>query len=130
LAKKLLQDIRSDNRYVLWSFNALCKALHKRIKESKYLLGLGKCQSNDFDAQIADTTITMLQYILLTMRYCIENYESMQGLFSELTEEVIQERLDRRLWGLFIEILNIIESLLDGIDEDELMKKLFHNDKA
>jgi len=100
------------------------------FKESKQLLGLGKCQSNDFDAQIADTTITMLQHILLTMKYRIENYESMHGLFSELTEEVIQERLDRRLWGLFIEILNIVESLFDGIDEDELIKKIFHDDEA
>ena len=72
------------------------------FKESKQLLGLGRCQSNDFDAQIADATITMLQHILLTMRYRIEKYESMQGLFSELTEKVIQERLDRRLWGLFV----------------------------
>jgi hypothetical protein len=94
------------------------------------LLGLGRCQSNDFDAQIADATITMLQHILLTLRYRIENYESMQGLFSDLTEQIIQERLDRRLWGLFVETLNIIESLFDGIDEDELMKKLFHNDEA
>ena len=28
------------------------------FKEAKQLLGLGKCQSNDFDAQIADATIT------------------------------------------------------------------------
>jgi hypothetical protein len=27
------------------------------FKESKQLLGFGKCQSNDFDAQIADSTI-------------------------------------------------------------------------
>lgn len=100
------------------------------FRESKQLLGLGRCQSNDFDAQIADTTITMLQHILLTIRYRIENYESMQGLFSELTEKVIQERLDRRLWGLFVEILNIIESLFDGIDEDELIKRIFHDENA
>jgi len=48
----------------------------------------------------------MLQHILLTMRYRIENYESMQGLYSEIGEEAIQQRLDRLLWGLFIEILS------------------------
>ena len=94
------------------------------------MLGLGRCQSNDFDAQIADATITMFQHILLTMRYRIENYESMQGLFSEIGEAAIQQRLDRRLWGLFIEILNIIESLFDGIDEDELIKRIFNNETA
>ncbi|MCF8380864.1 MAG: transposase [Bacteroidales bacterium] len=30
------------------------------FKEAKQLLGLGRCQSTDFDAQIADTTITMI----------------------------------------------------------------------
>jgi hypothetical protein len=100
------------------------------FKESKQLLGLGRCQSNDFDAQIADATITMVQHILLTMRYRIENYESMQGLFSEITEAAIQQRLNRRLWGLFIEILNIIESISDGIDEDELIKRIFNDETA
>jgi len=100
------------------------------FKESKQLLGLGRCQSNDFDAQIAAATITMLQHILLTMKYRIENYESMQGLFSEIGEAAIQQRLDRRLWGLFIEILNIIESLFDGIDENELIKRIFNDETA
>ena len=35
--------------------------------EAKQLRGLGICQSNDFDAQIADTTITMIQHILLAL---------------------------------------------------------------
>jgi predicted nucleic acid-binding Zn finger protein len=100
------------------------------FKESKQLLGLGRCQSNDFEAQIAAATITMLQHILLTMKYRIENYESMQGLYSEIGEAAIQQRLDRRLWGLFIEILNIIESLFDGIDEDELIKRIFNDETA
>ena len=72
-------------------------------KEAKQLLGLGKCQSNDFDAQIADTTITMIQYILLTTRYRIDTYETMNGLFSEIKEATLRQRLNQRLWGLFIE---------------------------
>lgn len=100
------------------------------FKESKQLLGLGKCQSNDFDAQIADATITMIQHILLTLRHRIENYESMEGLFLEIAEKAIQQRLSQRLWGLFVEILNLIETLFDNIDEDELIKRLFHNEDA
>jgi hypothetical protein len=100
------------------------------FKESKQLLGLGRCQSNDFDAQIADATITMIQHILLTMQYRIENYESLQGLFSTIGEATIKQRLDRRLWGLFIEILNIIESVFDGVDEDELIKRIFNDETA
>jgi predicted nucleic acid-binding Zn finger protein len=71
------------------------------FKESKQLLGLGKCQSNDFDAQIADATITLTRHILLTLKYRIENYETMPGLFSEVKESAAQQRLDQRLWGLY-----------------------------
>jgi hypothetical protein len=52
------------------------KAFHNFFKEAKQLLGLGKCQSNDFDAQIADTTITLIQYILLTLKFRFEHYET------------------------------------------------------
>lgn len=100
------------------------------FKESKQLLGLGRCQSNDFDAQIADATITMIQHILLTIKYRIENYESVNGLFLEITQATVKQRLDQRLWGLFIEILNIIGSLFDEIDEDELIHRIFHDETA
>lgn len=99
------------------------------FKESKQLLGLGKCQSNSFDAQITDTTITMIQHILLTMRYRIENYESMPGLFSNLKEEATMQRLDQRLWGLFIELLQVLSVIVDGLDEQELLEKIFQNEK-
>ena len=72
------------------------------FKESKQLLGLGKCQANDFDSQIADTTITMIQYILLTLRYRFDHYESKGALFKGIEEDIIQYRLSERLWALFI----------------------------
>ena len=83
------------------------------FKECKQLLNLGKCQSNDFDAQIADTTITMIQYILLTLKYRFEHYETKGALFNHLREGIIQTRLNERLWGLFIELLSIIDALFD-----------------
>jgi len=98
--------------------------------ESKQLLGLGKCQSNDFDAQIADVTITMVQHILMTLRYRIENYETMEGLFSQIKEAAIKQRLNQRLWGLFIELMQIIESVFGEIDEQELFERIFQNEEA
>lgn len=100
------------------------------FKESKQLLGLGKCQSNDFDAQIADSTITMIQHMLLTLRYRVDNYESMNGLFSEISESAIQQRLNQRLWGLMIELLQIIAIVFDQMDEQELLERIFQNDRA
>lgn len=98
--------------------------------ESKQLLGLGKCQSNDFDAQIADTTMTMIQHILLTLKYRMENYESKIGLFAEIKEESTRQRLNQRLWGLFIEIMKIVQIVFNEFDEEQLMERIFENDLA
>lgn len=100
------------------------------FKESKQLLGLGKCQSNSFDAQIADATITMVQHILLTMRYRVENYESMPGLFSVIGEDFVKQRLDQRLWGLFVELMQVIAIIFEDMDEQELLEKIFQNERV
>jgi predicted nucleic acid-binding Zn finger protein len=100
------------------------------FKEAKQLLGLGKCQSNDFDAQIAETTITMIQHLLLTLKYRFEHYESKGELFEQVKEGVVQYRLNERLWGLFIELLRIIEVLFEGIDEMEILEKIINDEKA
>ena len=100
------------------------------FREAKQLLGLGKCQSNDFDAQIADTTITLIQHILLTLKYRFEHYETKGALFNDVREGIIQSRLDERLWGLFIELLRLIEVLFDGIDEMELWEKILNDERV
>ena len=100
------------------------------FKEGKQLLGLGKCQSNDFDAQIADTTITMIQHILLTLKYRFEHYETKGALFNQVREGIFQSRLDERLWGLFIELMRLIEVLFEGIDEMELWEKILRDERA
>jgi predicted nucleic acid-binding Zn finger protein len=99
-------------------------------KEAKQLLGLGSCQSNDFDAQIADTTITMIQYILLTLKFRFEHYETKGALFQYVKEGIIQSRLNERLWGLFIELVRVIEVLFDEIDEMDIMEKILNNEQA
>jgi predicted nucleic acid-binding Zn finger protein len=100
------------------------------FKEAKQLLQLGKCQSNDFDAQIAETTITMVQHLMLTLRYRFDKYETKGALFEHIKEDIIQHRLNERLWGLFIELLQLIEELFDGIDGNEIIQKIFRDDKA
>ncbi|MBU1718902.1 MAG: transposase [Bacteroidetes bacterium] len=100
------------------------------FKESKQLLGLGKDQSTDFDAQIAATTLTLIQHILITLRYRFDRYESKGAMFRHTKAEIIQQRLSERLWGLMLEILAVIAELFDGADEDEIIKKLICNDEA
>jgi hypothetical protein len=72
----------------------------------------------------------MIQHMLLTLRYRVDNYESMNGLFSEISESAIQQRLNQRIWGLFVELLQIIATVFDQVDEQELLERIFQNDRA
>lgn len=98
-------------------------------KEAKGLLNLGGCQSSNFDAQIADTTISMIAYILLSFRFRYEHYESLGGLFRAMNKECLRMTLDRRLWGLFVETVRVIAEVLD-MDADDLLKRVWADPKA
>ena len=69
------------------------------FKEAKQLLKLGKCQLNDFDAQITGATMTMVQYILLALKFRYENYESKPDMFAQIKEDTLLQRLDQRYRG-------------------------------
>ncbi len=128
-AKSLDWDFPRPSR-LLASLIDLCKALHKSFKEARHLLGMGNCQSNDFDAQIADTTITLIWHILLTLRYRFDHYESMGSLFTGIKEGIISHRLNERIWGLFIELLKLIETVFIEIDEEQLLERIINDDKV
>jgi len=100
------------------------------FKEGKQLFGLGKCQSNDFDAQIADTTMVMIRYMLASLRFRFDNYESKGAIFEQTKEKAILYSLGERLWGLFLELVKVIDVLFDGCDSDEIIRRLLENDKA
>jgi len=100
------------------------------FKESKQLLGLGRCQSNDFDAQIADTTTTFIQHILLTLKYRFAHYESKGALFKTIEADSQEYRLNERLWGLFVELVRVLGILFEGVDEEEIMDKFLNNEEA
>jgi len=100
------------------------------FKEAKQLLGLGKCQSNDFDAQIADATMVMIQHLIVTLRFRYEHYESRGAIFEQDRERAIRYSLGERLWGLFLELVKVIEILFDGCQSDEIMERLLENEQA
>ena len=91
---------------------------------------IGKCQSNDFDAQIADTTLVMRQHLIVTMRYRFENYESKGAIFEQGRERAIRFTLGERIWGLFLELEKVIEILFDGCESDEILLRLLENEEA
>jgi hypothetical protein len=98
-------------------------------KEAKGLLNLGGCRSGNFDAQIADTTLSMIAYILLSFRFRYEHYESKGALFRSMNAESLRITLDRRLWGLFLETISIIADVLD-MEADDLLTKVLTNSQC
>ncbi len=96
------------------------------FKEAKQLLGLGKSQSTNFDVQVAQTTITMIQYLLISMKYRMEAYETIGGLFREIKQDYIEYKLNERLLVAIIEILAVLDLLIGNIDFNETICKLLH----
>ena len=104
------------------SFNRMIEIYNIRwsievfFKEAKQLLDLGKNQSTNFDVQVAQTTITMIQYLLVSLRYRAEAYETINGLFKDVKQDYIQYKLNERLMSVIIEVLLVLDFL--GVEFD------------
>jgi hypothetical protein len=70
----------------------------------------------------------MVQYILLTLKYRYEKYESKGKLYEEIEDKIHELRLNERLWGLFIELLRLINEIFKGVDEEELIATIVNNE--
>lgn len=71
----------------------------------------------------------MIAYLLLTLRFRYDNYESKGALFRSMNADVLRETLDRRLWGLFIELICTVCEVLE-MDADDVLEKMLTNSKA
>ena len=96
------------------------------FKEMKQHLNLGKCQSRDFDSQIADTTISIIQYIMLTYLKRFRDYETIGGIFSNSKKFIIEYNLAEKIWGLLCEIIKSIAEMFE-MPINRIMRKLFDN---
>ena len=108
------------------------------FKETKQHLKLGTCQSRDFDAQIAHITTCYILYTLLAYFRRVNAYESLDGLFAEIKDELIEKNVAERLWELFDDLLQVVitsiakSGLVDILEfrnssEYEYLKELFEN---
>ena len=73
-------------------------------RECKQHLGLGRCQSNDFDALIADTTLAFATYAMLALYKRVNDYETKGAFFRNLQEEVFAITL----WQRFLPVIEKI----------------------
>ena len=98
------------------------------FKECKQLLNLGKCQSNDFDAQIADATISLITYMMLSFHKKIHCYTTLGSLFAQYKEQFVEATVFDKLWNLFVSIQLKIADILE-LDFAQLMRVIFQTPK-
>ena len=93
------------------------------FKEAKTYFGLGKSQSRDFDAQIADISISMIQYNLFSLAKRFTSYETLGALFKETRETMIELTICKRLWGLIQELLALLADIFE-LDLEVVMSRI------
>jgi len=99
------------------------------FKECKQHLLLSKCQSQDFDAQIADTTLSLMRYILLSYYERIHYGTTIGGLFKDMSQAAIEDNLLADISFYFIELLQIFAELA-GVDFIPFYEDLLRNPEA
>lgn len=82
------------------------------FREAKQQLRMGKCQSRDFDAQIASMTCVCILYTMLSYYRRVHDYETLGGLFLDVADDICEKNLAERLWELFEELLLTVVKLI------------------
>lgn len=101
-----------------WELYSKRWTIEVAIKDCKQYLGLGKCQCTNFASQIADTTICAIRYNILSVARRFSDYETIGGLFREVTKETVQLSVAQQIWGYLQEIVAEIAQLFGILDEE------------
>jgi IS4 transposase len=96
------------------------------FKEAKQHLGLGKCQSQNFNAQIANTTITCIRFIMLALRKRFSAHETIGGLFKDSQAEMLEMIVADKILKIIIDLLKKI-SQLQNLTIDKAIELLYQN---
>ena len=118
-----LSFVKSMELYqIRWSIEVL-------NKECKQYLRLGKSQNTDFYGQIADATLTMITYTILSLYKRFEAYETLGALFRDAQKELLEKTLCERIAMV---ILKILRDLLEifSIDVEETLYRLTSSDEV
>lgn len=115
--------IDAKEAFRLYSRRWVIEVAHK---EMKGLLNLGKCQCVDFAGQIASISLCMIQYDLLCCVKRFESYETIGCLFEEVTKETVELSVAQRIWGLIVEVINVIAEFI-SCNPFELIENVINN---
>jgi hypothetical protein len=119
-------DLEFEEAYRIYTIRWVVEIF---FKEAKNYLRLGKSQSQDFDAQIADATICMMQYIILSLAKRWLDYESMGELFRQAGTETLELTVVEKIWGYLLEFIAWIADIFE-IDMEEILNKIANDNQT
>lgn len=96
--------------------------------EMKKLLSLGKCQARNFTEQIASISLCSLQYNILGCVKRFDSYETIGGLFAEVTSGTKELSIVEKIWLLIIEVVTSIAEQISA-NYDELMESAINGNR-
>ena len=94
----------------------------------KGLLNLGKCQDRNFTEQIASIALCSMQYNILGYVKRFDSYETIGGLFAEVTSGTKELSIVEKIWLLIIEVVTSIAEQVSA-DYNELMESAINGNK-
>lgn len=113
----LTTDIRLDFTKA-WEIYSRRWAIEVVFKDCKTHLGFGKCQSTCFASQIAAATLCCLQYNILSVAKRFSDYETIGGLFRDVSKETVQLSVAQQIWGVLQDLVNTIAGVFGLLDEE------------
>ena len=101
-------------------------AIEVSFAEAKRLLNLGKCQCRDFASQIASISLCMLQYNTLGYVKRYESYETIGGVFRDVTQASVELTVTEKIYGILMGALQTIAEAFH-FNKDEMMRAIINN---
>ena len=90
---------------------------------------MGKCQSNNFAAQIASTSLVALQYNILSVVKRFMDYETIGELFRQAGQDSHELTISQRIWQAILELVAIITKVFSIADEEVLNALINESDE-
>ncbi len=122
----LLSTNTALGAYEAYKIYSMRWAIEVSFAEAKRLLNLGKCQCRDFASQIASISLCMLQYNILGYVKRYESYETIGGVFRDVTQASVELTVTEKIWGILMEVIQTIAEAFN-FDQDEMMRAIINN---
>lgn len=120
----LLTTDRSLSFPDAWEIYSRRWSLEVVFKDCKGYLGFGKCQSTGFASQIAAAALCCIQYNILSVAKRFLSYETIGGVFREVSRETIQLSVAQHIWTILHELVYAIADAF-GITDEEIYEVVF-----